>query len=169
MKEELGPRCPSRTVSIFVLMPKDVPVRILLKDPVFDRLERQMDDLVERLLRRPTPAPYQRAWAPRLDVYGTADEYVAVLELAGVEVDEVTVEIEGAEVGITGFRSPCTHPDGSDPLQLEIPFGPFERRFVLPAVVDPSRATAEFKDGMLTVHLPRLKQGPTRVEIAPTE
>jgi HSP20 family protein len=148
-------------------MAKDVTVRF--RDPVFERLERQMDDLVERLLRRPTPSSYQRAWAPRLDVYETADEYVAVLELAGIDPEEVTVEIEGTEVGITGIRGQCTHPEGSEPLQLEIPFGPFERRFVLPMPVDASRASAEFKDGMLTVHLPRLKQGPTRVDIQPTE
>ena len=92
-------------------MPKDVTVRF--RDPVFERLERQMDDLVERLLRRPTPSSYQRAWAPRLDVYETADAYVAVLELAGVDSEEVTVAIEGAEVGITGIRGQCTHTDGS--------------------------------------------------------
>jgi len=143
--------------------------RSLSHDPVFDRLERQMDDLVQRLLRRPTPAAYQRAWAPRLDVYETLDDYVFVVELAGVEPGGVTIEIEGAEVTITGNRAPtrpgAAGPEGAECLQIEIPFGAFERRLALPIAVDAESATAEFADGMLTVHLPKVKSGPKRVQV----
>lgn len=139
--------------------------RIELRDPVFDRLERQMDDLVERLLRRPTPAAYQRAWAPRIDVSETEEAFTAVAELAGIDPSAVTVEIEGAEITITGTRSQVHHPEHSECLQLEIPFGPFERRLKLPSMVDASEATADFKDGMLIVTLPKFKQNPTRVQV----
>ena len=155
-------------------MPRDG--RSLSHDPVFDRLERQMDDLVQRLLRRPTPAMYQRAWAPRLDVYDRGDAFVIVVELAGVEPSAVTIEIEGAEVAITGSRAPM-RPSGGDPtdgaeiLQIEIPFGAFERRLVLPAAVDANNASADFADGTLTVNLPKVNTGPTRlqVEVRPPE
>lgn len=140
--------------------------RSLSHDPMFDRLERQMDDLVQRLLRRPTPAAYQRAWAPRLDVYETSEEYVIVVELAGTDPSAVTIEIEGAEVTITGHRiPPCPKGSAAEPLQLEIPFGEFERRLVLPTPVNADNATAEFADGILTTRLPKLNQGPTRVEV----
>jgi HSP20 family protein len=144
-------------------MRRDVP--LLARDPVFERLERQMDDLVERLLRRPTPAAYQRAWAPRLDIYETADGFIAVVELADVDPIDVTIEIEGAEVALMGRRSPAAPPQGAECLQLEVPFGDFERRVILPAPVDASRATADFKDGMLTVHLPKTQQGRRRVQV----
>ena len=127
-----------------------------------------MDDLVHRLLRRPTPAAYQRAWAPRLDVYETADEFVIVVELAGTDPSAVTIEIEGTEVAITGHRTPPCPKEpgaGADPLQLEIPFGEFERRLVLPVPVDAGNSTAEFEDGILTARLPRIRQGPTRVQV----
>jgi HSP20 family protein len=140
----------------------------LSPDPVFDRLERQMDDLVQRLMRRPTPARYQRAWAPRLDVYETQDGYVIVVELSGVEPGSVTIEIEGSEVGITGVRGPTRSlvgPQGAECLQIEIPFGEFERRLGLPLAVDATSATADFADGMLTVTLPKLRTGPTRVQV----
>jgi HSP20 family protein len=147
--------------------------RSLSHDPVFDRLERQMDDLVQRLLRRPSPAAYQRAWAPRLDVYDTGDAFVIVVELSGVEPGDVTIEIEGAEVAITGSRSPARPPPvssrgapaGAECLQIEIPFGEFERRLILPLPVDARSATAEFADGTLTVTLPKVNTGPTRVEV----
>lgn len=124
-----------------------------------------MDDLVERLLRRPTPAAYQRAWAPRIDVYETADAFVAVAELAGIEPSAVTIEIEGEQVTITGERAPGAPPEGGDCLQLEVPFGPFERRLVLPCGVNTAEATADFADGMLTIHLPKIRRGPTRVQV----
>ena len=142
--------------------------RSLSSDPMFDRLERQMDDLVQRLLRRPAPARYQRAWAPRLDVYETQDGYVIVVELSGVEPESVTIEIEGSEVGITGTRAsthPPAGPAGAECLQIEIPFGEFERRLALPVAVDAQSATADFADGMLTVTLPKVRTGPTRVQV----
>jgi HSP20 family protein len=137
-----------------------------------DRLERQMDDLVQRLLRRPTPAAYQRAWAPRLDVYDTGEAFVVVVELSGVEPRDVTIEIEGAEVAIFGSRAPMrptvTPPGGlpgAECLQIEIPFGEFERRLVLPVAVDARNASADFADGTLTVTLPKANIGPTRVQV----
>jgi HSP20 family protein len=147
-------------------MPSDG--RSLSSDPVFDRLERQMDDMVQRLLRRPSPASYQRAWAPRLDVYETDDQFVIVAELAGIDPQAVTIEIEGAEVAMTGARMPPCPPQcaqGGEPLQLEIPFGEFERRLVLPSAVDAESASADFSEGILTVQLPKLRQGPTRVQV----
>jgi HSP20 family protein len=135
------------------------------RDPVFERLERQMDDLVERLLHRPTPSPYSRAWAPRLDIYETDDGYIAVVELADVDPNDVTIEIEAEEVAFRGRRAPTLPPQGAECLQLEVPFGEFERRVLLPSPVDAARAAADIKDGMLTVHLPKAKPGPTRVQI----
>lgn len=124
-----------------------------------------MDDLVERLLRRPALAAYQRAWAPRVDVYETAAEYVMVVELAGIEPSDVTIEIEGEQVTISGRRSPPVCPQGAEILQLEVPFGEFERILVLPTPVDATGATAGFTDGMLSVRLPKARRRPTRVQV----
>jgi HSP20 family protein len=124
-----------------------------------------MDDLVERLLRRPTPSSYQRAWAPRIDIYETRTEFIAVVELADVDPEHVTIEIEAEEVAFTGTRSPVEPPEGAECLQLEIPFGDFERRLLLPVPVESSAASAEFKDGMLTVRLPKAPEGPKRVQV----
>ncbi len=152
--------------SIFVTMPGDgSPLPLALRDPVFDRLERQMDDLVERLLRRPTPAPYSRAWAPRLDIYETADGFVIVAELAEVNPDDVTIEVEGEQVTLCGRRAPADPPEGAECLQLEVPFGAFERRLLLPEPVDANRASADFNDGMLTVRLPKLRAKAQRVQV----
>jgi HSP20 family protein len=150
-------------------MPRDVRAylhEIRAKDPMFEALERQMDDIVQRLFRRPARAPYRRrAWAPNVDVYETQDAYVAVVELAGVDPNSVTVEIEREAVAITGERAATTPPGCADYLQLEIPFGAFERLLILPGAVDSDGATANFEDGMLTVRLPKAHGGPKRVQV----
>jgi HSP20 family protein len=132
---------------------------------MFERLERQMDDLVERLLRRPAAAIYQRAWAPRIDLYETADEFIAVAELAGVDPGNVTIEIEGDAFTISGQRLPATPPGCADYLQLEIPLGEFERTIMLPGKVDAKSAAANFEEGMLSVRLPKAHQGPMKVQV----
>lgn len=135
------------------------------KDPVFEALERQMDDIVQRIFRRSAPATYRRAWAPNVDVYETDTEFVAVVELAGVDHGSVTVEIEREAVAITGERGSTTPAGCSEYLQLEIPFGAFERVLLFPTGVDAKGATATFDDGMLTVRLPKLRGGPTKVHV----
>ena len=131
----------------------------------FDKLERHMDELVARLLRRPTQSVYQRAWAPRVDVYETPDHFIAIAELAAVDSGEVTIEISGDEISITGTRPHIDHPDDAECLQLEIPHGDFERHLVLPSAVDPAGATASFEDGLLRVVLPKLNRGPQIVQV----
>ena len=141
-------------------------VRYELHDPSFDKLEQRMDELVARLLRRPSQAVYQRAWAPHVDVYETPDEFIAIAELAAVYSGDVTIEISGEEVAIIGERTPASPPDGAECLQLEIPNGHFERRLVLPSSVDPVNATASFEDGLLTIKLPKIApKGPTKIHV----
>lgn len=139
------------------------------KGSVFDHLERQVEELMDHVLRwRFTPVAYQRTWAPRVDVYETADEYIAVVELAGVDRDNVTIEVEEHELAIVGER-PIPVGDlpetGAGCLQLEIPYGPFERRLAFPVALDPARASATFHDGMLSVRVPKAPRGPKRVQV----
>ncbi len=140
-------------------------VRYELRDPHFDKLEERMDELVSRLLRRPSQALYQRAWAPNVDIYETPDEYVAIAELAAVYSGDVTIEISGREVAITGSRSPADPPPNAECIQLEIPYGHFDRRLMFPTEIDPVGATASFEDGLLTVRLPKVNRGPTKVPV----
>ncbi len=132
---------------------------------MFERLERQMDEIVERMFKRPARASYRRAWAPHVDVYDKDEEFVAVVDLAGVDPASVTIEIENEAVAITGHRASTTPSGCADYLQLEIPFGEFERILILPAPVNAGKASADFEDGLLTVHLPKSRQGPKRVQV----
>lgn len=145
-------------------------------------LERQMEELMDHLLRRRfTPASYQRMWAPRVDVYESASAFVAIVELAGVDQDSVAVEVEDQEVAIVGERALSSQAPGQAPgaeaagaegaqeglncLQLEVPYGPFERRLILPVPVDAGKASASFEAGILRITLPKAGQHPKRVQV----
>lgn len=148
-------------------MPREARVA---RDPLFDHFERHVDDVMQQLFRRrSTPASYQRTWAPRVDVYEAEREFILVAELPGVDPDAVTFEVEEQEVTIQGERAVPTDrvpgTRGTHCLQLEIPFGAFERSLVLPAPVDASRASGTADNGMLIVRLPKIARRPQRVQV----
>ena len=90
-------------------------------------------------------------------------------ELAGVDIDEIGLEIEGRELVLAGHRRP-TDSDGRVYQQLEIDFGPFRRTIPLGADVVADQAKATYRDGILRVELPlvepekRIRQVPIEVE-----
>jgi HSP20 family protein len=95
------------------------------------------------------------SFRPAADLYETAGGLVLRLELAGVAAADVSISLAGQELVIRGCRKPPP-PEGIRRfLHLEMSFGNFERRFVLPIPVDPQQVEARYADGVLTVKLPR--------------
>jgi HSP20 family protein len=86
-------------------------------------------------------------------------------DLAGIDPDQVQLEIRGRELVLSGHRDP----HGSDDRvyqQLEIEHGPFRRVVALGADVDADAAAATYEDGILTVELPLVRpQQPRSVPI----
>ena len=133
----------------------------------FERMRRQMDELFDRSL-----APQRRGgFSPAVDVYYTTDPPRAVVraDLAGIDPNEVQLEIRGRELILTGHRDP----EGGDDRvyqQLEIEHGPFRRAVALGADVDAEAADATYEDGILTVELPLKRPAqPRSVPIRGTE
>lgn len=103
-------------------------------------------------------APAQN-WRPETDLYETADSYYVVLDLAGVDPDQLSVEMEGELLTIRGVRM-----DGSRAGRryhaMEIAAGPFERRVRIARAVDVSEITASYDRGILEVHVPKAEERP---------
>ncbi len=74
-------------------------------------------------------------------------------ELAGIDIEEIGLEIEGRELVISGHRRPA-EAEGRVYQQLEIDFGPFRRTIPLGADVIAEEARATYRDGILSVELP---------------
>jgi len=120
----------------------------------FERMRREIDELFGDVFERTGLAP-RRGFSPRVDVYYVDDPPRAVVkaELAGVDVEEVSLEIRGRQLLIAGARRP-DEAQGRLYQQIEIEHGPFRRAVELGADVTAEAAKASYEDGILQVEIP---------------
>src|SRR5436189_4254992 len=132
----------------------------------FERMRREMDDLFGDVFERALGPRSRGGFSPAVDVFYEGDPPRAVVhaELAGIDPDEIGLEIEGRELVITGHRRP-SDAEGRVYQQLEIDFGPFRRTIPLGADVVAEQAKATYRDGILTVELPLARSEPRSVSI----
>ncbi len=121
----------------------------------FDRMRRDMDELFADVFGGGPRSLRRGGFSPAVDVYYLDDPPRAVVraELAGVDPDEVALEIRARELILSGTRHP-ERAEGRAYQQLEIERGQFRRIIALGVDVDAQRARATYTDGMLTVELP---------------
>lgn len=124
----------------------------------FDRMRREMDELFGDVFDRTRLARRRAGFSPAVDVAYTSDPPQAIVtaELAGVDVDQLELEIQGRKLILSGQRRPA-EVDGDVYQQVEIERGPFRRVVELGAEVRPEDAKASYEDGMLRVELPLLR------------
>jgi HSP20 family protein len=94
-------------------------------------------------------------WRPVVDVYENENSVVLKADLPGVEKDHVEVDIKDHLLTIKGERSDEKEVKEENYHRKERFFGKFHRSFTLPEQVDPDKITAEFKDGVLKVEIPK--------------
>ena len=97
------------------------------------------------------------AWTPNTDVYETADHLVVKMEIAGIDKDDLEITLNDRLLLVRGYRKdPCRQRQHRCSFrQMEIDYGYFERRIVIPRSVDGSRVRAQFHNGFLHVELPK--------------
>jgi HSP20 family protein len=98
-------------------------------------------------------------WAPAADIEETDQEYLIKADLPEVKREQVKVEFEDGVLTLEGERQQEKEEKGKRFHRIELDYGKFVRRFALPTEVDASRVSAEFKDGVLSVHLPKSPNG----------
>jgi HSP20 family protein len=94
-------------------------------------------------------------WAPLVDVEETEKEYLVKAELPEVHKEDVKVTIEGGMLSIEGERRHEKEEKNRKVHRVERSYGKFVRRFTVPPDVEDKKVTAEFKDGVLHVHVPK--------------
>jgi HSP20 family protein len=93
-------------------------------------------------------------WIPPADFFSTKDELVVQLEIPGVSSEDLSVFVRGGECIVRGERKPPQKLSSMRPLSLERPWGPFERRFVLPVGGRTSEIKARVRVGILELRIP---------------
>ena len=107
-----------------------------------------------------------QAWVPALDAWETESEIVYALDLPGVPEDKISVELDEGALTITGERERVEEESDERFYRFERRFGTFSRTFGVPQGVTEDGVSAEYRDGVLEVHVRKPEQPkPKKIQI----
>ena len=105
-------------------------------------------------------------WTPLVDIIEDNNEYLVKAELPELKKEEVKVNVENGQLTISGERKSEKEEKGKKFHRIERSYGSSLRSFTLPESVNADTVSAEFKDGVLSVHLPKdEKAKPKSIEV----
>ena len=105
-------------------------------------------------------------WIPSVDISETAAEYQITAEIPDVKKEDVKVTLEDGVLTIQGEREYDKEEKGKKVHRIERSYGRFARTFSLPDAVEADHVKAEFKDGVLSLHLPKSEKAkPKTIEV----
>ncbi|HVB37121.1 MAG TPA: Hsp20/alpha crystallin family protein [Vicinamibacterales bacterium] len=140
-------------------------------DPLRDllSLQNQMNSVFGDVAGRPAGDDLltRGSWVPAVDIFETpGQELVLKAELPEVKREAIQLTIDNGTLTLAGERK-LTHEVKEESFQrLERSYGAFSRSFRLPATVDTQKVSADYKDGVLTVRLPRREEAkPKQIEV----
>jgi len=125
---------------------------------------RVFEDAVTRMLSEPRTA---RPWSPAVDIYETENELVLKADLPDVKLDDIDVRVENETLTIKGERRFEQQENSKGFQRIERSYGTFVRSFSVPATVETDKVAADYRDGVLTVTLPKKEAAkPRQVKVA---
>jgi HSP20 family protein len=108
----------------------------------------------------------QRSWMPAVDVWETENELVYAFDLPGIPEDKISVEYEDGALTVSGERERTQEVQGDRFYRYERRFGSFSRTVGLPQGVSEDAIRADYRDGVLEIHVPKPEQAkPRRIQI----
>jgi HSP20 family protein len=135
-----------------------------------DRWNNLRDEL-DSLFDMPLWTNFQRqtqlfsGWSPALDIYQNSENVVARIELPGMKKEEIEISLHDGTLTISGERK-SESSEGEEAERTERYIGKFRRSVSLPAQVDAAKVTATYRDGVLTVMLPKAEEAkPKQIQV----
>lgn len=119
-----------------------------------DEFQKAVDEVFH--LVHPAFKNYECIWRPNIDVYESVDEVIVLADMAGLNKEELHIEVNRKKIKVAGFRKAVQLLQNARYCQAEIPHGSFERTVALPALVDAHSAVASYADGILMVRMNKL-------------
>ncbi len=132
-----------------------------------DRLSSSAEKAIEDMFRSISPlfALPEGVWKPQMDIYETYEEIIILAEIAGVNKEDLGVEINTRAVKIYGNRAEMPRVKNSTYRLAEIQYGRFERILFLPVPIDTDKVIATYLNGLLQIRL--AKSPPDRMHRIP--
>lgn len=134
--------------------------------PTLGRLT-DLRDEIDRLFEAPLARTSDfLGWTPAFDVYEENDNFVVKVELPGMKKEDINVSLHDGNLIISGERKGETKGESAEVYRAERYFGKFQRVVSLPALVAANQIKAEYKDGILTVTLPKSEEAkPKQIQV----
>jgi HSP20 family protein len=127
-------------------------------------LQNEMSRFMNGLLE--DNGPTTRNWVPALDVWETEGEIVYALDLPGIPEDKISVELDDGALTITGERDRTEEESQDRFYRFERRYGTFNRTFGVPRGVSESDVRADYRNGVLEVHVKKPEETkPRRIQI----
>jgi HSP20 family protein len=139
--------------------------------PGFGRLTSLRDE-IDRLFEEPLATLARSShllsgWTPALDLYEDKDKFVVKAELPGMKKEDIDLSLHDGSLSISGERKDQTEHRDAEVYRAERFFGRFQRTVTLPAPVAADKITAQYKDGILTVTLPKTEEAkPKQIDVS---
>jgi HSP20 family protein len=125
-----------------------------------------LHDELERLFESPI-AEFTRSWTPVLDVAEDKDSFTVRAELPGLRREDIDVSLHDGALVLTGERKVETESEDTTVHRRERFYGKFQRVLALPAAVNADKVKAQFKDGVLTITLPKSEEAkPKQIDVS---
>jgi len=133
-------------------------IKIRLTDD-FDRLEAKFQKTVSDMFHSVNPmySFSKSTWYPPLDIFETPTELIIIAELAGVNKENLDLEINSRAIRIAGRRIGVPPAESGKYHLAEIQYGDFERVLYLPSAIDTDSVNAAYKKGLLNIRVNKLK------------
>lgn len=139
--------------------------------PTFGRLS-ELRNEIDRLFESPLSeltgtSQLLSGWTPALDVYEEKDNFIVKAELPGMKKEEIEVSFHDGSLSLSGERKSETKHEDAEVYRAERFFGRFQRTVSLPAAVAADKIKAAYKDGVLTVTLPKTEEAkPKQIDVS---
>ena len=143
----------------FPFTPGFLPSPLLAPFSDFDDLNATTQHLFDEVFGKEFPLKAQ-GWAPAVNVAETKDECTVSAELPGMKSEDVSVDFTDGMLTIRGEKldEHTTKEDDRTIYMWERRFGSFQRTLPFPGGIDDKKVAADFKDGVLTVRLPKVEE-----------
>jgi len=146
------------------------PMNLIRWNPFRDMstLQNQMNQLFQDALQGwPTGSEAMSSWVPPADICETENEIVLHTDLPGIDPRQLDVRVENNVLTIRGERREGHEEEQEGFYRVERSYGAFARSFTLSRAVDAEKIQASYKDGVLSITLPKAEQAkPKRIQIA---
>ncbi len=134
----------------------------------FERMEEMFEDFFRRPFSRPWFPSFPRLFeemkpSPSVDIFEEGDDVVVKSELPGLTKDDIEVNITENTITISGEKKTEEKVEKKNYYRLERSYGSFCRSFELPAEIQPDKAKASFKNGVLEVRLPKSEEAKKKI------